>query len=419
MPPYLHDISKRSAKAFRISIKRILIAIVIGIILGFVGAAFYWCMNLATDFRTGHWWMIFFLPVCGLLIIWLYRIRHVNEDGGTNLVIESVCTKEKLPLQMAPLIFITTVLTHLCGGSAGREGAALQIGGSISTGIGRLFRVKEDEQDILTMCGMSAAFSAIFGTPLTAAIFALEVAHVGIMQYAALVPCVISALTAHGIVSLFFEQDMGLSVISIPSFNIENAIIFAVFGALCAAVSIAFCILLHKTQDLYRKHIRNIFLRIFLGGCFVLALTLIFRSQDYNGLGLSMIQTAFRGDAPPYAFVFKMILTALTLGAGYKGGEIVPTFFVGATFGCLFANLFGLSPSLCAAAGMGALFCGVTNCPITALLLCFELFGFDGMPFYLLTIAISFLFSGYFGLYRTQRIVYSKYKTDYINKKAE
>ena len=181
-------------------------------------------------------------------------------------------------------------------------------------------------------------------------------------------------------------------------------------------ISILFCVMLHKSEDLYKHFFKNPYLRVFVGGCIIIVLTLLVGDQSYNGTGINIIEHCINGTVRPEAFLLKMIFTALTLGAGYKGGEIVPSFFTGAAFGCLFGNLLGFSPTLCTAVGMTSVFCGVTNCPITSLLISFELFGYDGMPYFLLSTALSYMLSGYFGLYRSQKIVYSKYKTNYINK---
>ena len=187
---------------------------------------------------------------------------------------------------------------------------------------------------------------------------------------------------------------------------------------LCAGVSVLFCVTLHTSEHMYQKYLKNPYLRIIAGGVIIILLTLLVGSQDYNGAGMFVIERCFENEYVPYAFLLKILFTALTLGAGFKGGEIVPSFFIGATFGCLFGNILGFSPALCTAVGMGAVFCGVTNCPITSLLICFELFGFEGMPYFLLSIALSYMLSGYFGLYRSQKIVYSKYKPEYINRET-
>ena len=408
------DRTKRYAKTF---IKWLICSSIIGISCGAVGTAFHYSVEYVTQFRSGHRWIIFLLPAAGLLIVFLYRAGGIKHDKGTNLVIGSIRNPEyNVPFRMAPLIFITTVITHLFGGSAGREGAALQMGGSIGNAIGKFFRFDDKDKHVMIMCGMSAAFSALFGTPMAAAILPMEIVSVGVMYYTALVPCVISSLVAHGVAYLFGVSNQWFSIEHIPDFGILPAVQISILAVLCALVSIVFCILLHKSEEIYRKLFQNPYIRIFAGGCIVVILTMLVGNQNYNGTGIGIIQMCIDGTVRPEAFLLKMIFTALTLGAGYKGGEIVPSFFTGAAFGCLFGTLTGISPTLCTAVGMTAVFCGVTNCPITSLLISFELFGYDGMPYFLLAVAFSYMLSGYFGLYRSQKIVYSKYKTSYINK---
>jgi H+/Cl- antiporter ClcA len=268
------------------------------------------------------------------------------------------------------------------------------------------------------MCGMSAAFSALFGTPMAAAIFSMEVVSVGIMHYSALVPCVVASLIAHGIASHFGASAEMFSIDEIPVFGISASVKITVLAILCALVSILFCVVLHGSEHLYKKYFKNPFLRIFVGGCLIIVLTLLVGDQSYNGTGINVIEKCFDGSVKSEAFLMKIIFTAVTLGAGFKGGEIVPSFFTGAAFGCLFGNVIGFSPTLCAAIGMTSVFCGVTNCPITSLLISFELFGYDGMPYFLLAVAFSYMLSGYFGLYHSQKIMYSKFKTNYINKRT-
>ena len=239
---------------------------------------------------------------------------------------------------------------------------------------------------------------------------------VGVMYYIALVPCVISSLVAHGIAVSFGVSNELFLIGEVPAFGILSSVKISVLAILCALVSILFCVILHQTEHLYKKLFKNPYLRVFAGGCLVVLLTCLVGSQSYNGTGINIIENCINGTVRPEAFLLKMIFTALTLGAGYKGGEIVPSFFTGAAFGCLFGNLLGFSPTLCTAVGMTSVFCGVTNSPITSLLISFELFGYDGMPYFLLATAFSYMLSGYFGLYRSQKIVYSKYKTNYINK---
>lgn len=410
-----HKIAHNAHRAL-VSVKWVIFAILVGTIVGLCGSAFYFGMSYVTFLRTAHSWLILLLPAGGLVIVGLYHLFHDEKDTGTNLVISAIHSGDELPFRMAPLIFISTLITHLFGGSAGREGAALQMGGSIGNALGRLFRFDEKDKHVMIMCGMSAAFSALFGTPMAAAIFPMEMVSVGVMYYIALVPCVISSLVAHGIAVSFGVSNELFLIGEIPAFGILSSAKISVLAILCALVSILFCVILHQTGHLYKKLFKNPYLRVFAGGCLIVLLTCLVGNQSYNGTGINIIENCINGTVRPEAFLLKMIFTALTLGAGYKGGEIVPSFFTGAAFGCLFGNLLGFSPTLCTAVGMTSVFCGVTNSPITSLLISFELFGYDGMPYFLLATAFSYMLSGYFGLYHSQKIVYSKYKTNYINK---
>lgn len=418
MNAYIKHKIDHNLRRIRTSVKWVVFSILSGTSVGLVGTAFYYCMDFVTSSRLKSPWLIFFLPLSGLVIVGLYRLLHDEHDTGTNLVLSAIHSNDKIPLRMAPLIFISTLLTHLCGGSAGREGAALQLGGSIGNSLGKLFRFDDKDQHIMIMSGMSAAFSALFGTPMAAAIFSMEVVSVGIMHYSALVPCVISSLVAHEIALHFGVSSEHFPITDVPVFTVSSAVKLSALAILGALVSILFCVMLHQIGHFYQKYIPNPYLRAAAGGCLILLLTSLVGSQIYNGTGISTIAKCFDGSVRPEAFFLKMLFTALTLGAGYKGGEIVPTFFIGASLGCLFGNLIGFAPSMCTAIGMTSVFCGVTNCPITSLLISFELFGYDGMPFFLLAIAFSYMLSGYFGLYSSQKIMYSKYKTNYINKQT-
>lgn len=415
-----YDLLKHKAKhnlqRLLTSIKWIIFSIIVGLIVGLCGTAFFIGLSFVTIVRGQNPELIYFLPIGGLAIVALYHILNDTNDTGTNLVISAIHSGDKLPFRMAPLIFISTLITHFFGGSAGREGAALQMGGSIGNSLGKIFRFDEKDKHVMIMCGMSAAFSSLFGTPMAASIFSMEMVSVGVMYYTALVPCVISSLVAHGVATYFGVSTEFFLIDTIPEFNVKTAIIISILAILCAIVSIVFCITLHTSEKLYHKFFKNPYLRIFVGGCFVLIATLIVGNQNYNGTGMNIIERCIDGTVKSEDFILKILFTALTLGAGFKGGEIVPSFCTGAAFGCLFGNLLGFSPTLCTAVGMTALFCGVTNCPITSLLISFELFGYDGMPYFLLAISLSYMLSGYFGLYKSQRIVYSKYKTNYINK---
>lgn len=418
MERYLKRMWDHFWRNIRLFIKWMLISCITGLVVGAYSSLFAKCMIFVTDFRESNGWIIYFLPLAGCFIVSMYKIFKYTNDKGTNLVLSTIHAQDEVPFKMAPLIFVATVTTHLFGGSAGREGAALQMGGSIGNQLGRWLRLDENDKRVMVMCGMSAAFSALFGTPMAAAIFAMEVVSVGVMYYAALVPCVFASLIATK-----FAIDLGIRpesfhIMDVPDMTVISACQVIILAMACAGISVLFCVILHGTGDLYRKYIKNPYIRIVFAGCLIIGLTFLF-GRDYLGAGIGVINKAVsHGEVFPAVFILKMIFTAITLEAGFKGGEIVPSFFVGATFGCLFGNFIGLSPSLCAAAGMIAVFCGVTNCPITSILISFELFGFEGVPYFLIAASVGYLLSGYYGLYHDQTIVYSKYKTQYVNKKT-
>lgn len=402
----------------KLFLKWTVISIIVGLVVGGFSILFAFCMNAATGFREKNDYIIYFLPLAGIVTVFLYSVFKYKNDKGTNLVISTIHAQSEIPFKMAPLIFISTILTHLFGGSAGREGAALQLGGSIGSQLGKWFKVDDADKRVVIMCGMSAAFAAVFGTPMAAAVFSMEVVSIGVMYYAALVPCVFSSLIASYFATNFGIRGENFSFIEFPTLDILSAAEIVGLAAICAAVSVLFCILLHTTGDLFRKYLKNPYLRIFLAGSAVVILTLVLNTHDYNGAGIPVITKALQGEALPYAFILKMIFTAITIEAGFRGGEIVPSFFIGATLGCTFGNLVGFSPSVCAAVGLIALFCGVTNCPVTSILISFELFGAGGIPYFMIAVAVSYFLSGYYGLYHDQTIVYSKYKAKYLNRKA-
>lgn len=380
-----------------------------GLACGGAGAAFTWCVARAAALRGDHPWLLFLMPLAGLAIVFSYRAAGMENDSGTNQIIASVRGGARPPVRLAPLIFLGSVLTHLTGGSAGREGAALQIGGSISAGMGRLLRLGDRNLNTIIQCGMSGLFSALFGTPLTATVFALEVVNVGHFRYAALFPCLLSALIANGIPRLLGLPAESYRLAGLPELGPVPLLQCGGLAVLAALASIAFCVLMHETGRLYKKYISNQYLRSLAGAALVIALTLAEGSGDYNGAGGHIIELAVEGQVRvPWAFALKMLFTALTLGAGFRGGEIVPTLFIGSTLGCAAAPLFGLDPAFGAAVSMIALFCGVVNCPLASIFLSIELFGGEGLLFFALACSLSFLLSGRYSLYSSQNIVYSK-----------
>lgn len=392
-------------------------AILIGFLIGGYCSIFGIFVREVTRIHEKNPRLLFFLPLGGLFIIAVYYAAGIKKSRGTNRILESIFTGEIIPLKATPLITVGTLITHLFGGSAGREGAALQIGGSMGNYLGLGFKMEKKDVTILTMCGMSAAFSALFGTPLAACVFSMEVISIGIMHYSAIVPCAVSALLGANISLLMGLEPEYFPVKEIPRLTAGHGGGILLLAIICALVSYIFCVLLHLSEKGYQKFFKNAFLRAFVGGLLVIAFSLLFQTRAYNGSGIELIKDMVAGEGLPFwGFLAKMFLTALTLGAGYKGGEIIPTVFVGAALGTVFGPMLGFSVSLGAALGICGLFCGVTNCPLTAILLSFELFGFEGMPYYLLIAAISYRLSGYTSLYKGQKIIYSKSKPEYINR---
>lgn len=398
-------------------VKWCVLAILVGGLIGVGSSIFGHAMSMATSWRKEYPWLMFGLPFAGIIIVFLYK-KFGKDDGGTNQVFSTVRNRDEVPASAAPLIFVSTVLTHLTGGSVGREGAAIQLGGSIANQLGRWLKMDEEDTHVIVMCGMSAAFAALFGTPMADAIFSLEVISVGIMYYTALMPCLIASLMAAGVANAlgihaehFFEG-------FVPEVTVVGGFKMGIVILVCSVVSIFFCMLLKMVGKAY-GNIKNKYVRIIVASGIIISLNLVLQTTDYMGAGTELIVQAVQfGKVKPMAFFWKMLLTALTMKAGFKGGEIVPSFCIGATLGCAMGYAIGFEPRLCAACGMIAVFCGVTNCPITSILIAFELFGFEGVSYFLIAIAVSYSTSGYYGLYKDQTIVYSKYKAKFVNQKT-
>lgn len=415
-----HEFGKEKFKAVSFDIfafvRSVLLAVIMGLAIGAYSTLFALLIDWISGFRNEHMWLLFLLPLGGVMIVAFYHLLNTHNSKGTNRVLESISSNEELPLKMTPLITVATVITHLVGGSAGREGAALQIGGSLGNWFGGVLNLDKRQKTILTLCGMSAAFSAMFGTPLTAVIFAIEVVSIGIIHYSALVPCVVSSLTAGWIAKIIGYTPPGYPKVSFPSFTWVFGLKALAFGILCAIVSVAFCILMHKSENFFKKYISNSYLRAITGGLLIIVFTIITGTSDYNGAGTGVILTALNGNTIWYAFIIKMILTAITLSTCFKGGEIIPTLFIGATFGCFFGPLIGIPEAVGAVLGIAGVFCGVTNCPLASIALCIELFGIGGLPMILIVIAVSYRLSGYYGIYTGQKIIYSKSRPLFINR---
>lgn len=394
--------------------KWVTLAVLIGFCCGVVGVLFHLGVEWATNYRESHAFLLWSLPLAGLFIVGFYKLTK-TEGQGTNDIIDAVRMGKSLSILLLPAVFVGTILTHLCGGSAGREGAALQMGGDIGYHVGLLFHMDDRDMRTATLCGMAAFFSALFGTPLTATVFAMVVISVGVLYHAAFIPCFIASLVAYGI-SVWVGVSPTQFTVTAPALDPTTLFRVAVLGALCALVAVLFCNVLRATGGFLCKHIRNPWLRVVCGGFLIIGLSYLVRTSDYNGVGMDVIQRAVEeGTASPAAFLLKILFTAVTLGAGYKGGEVVPSFFVGATFGCVAGPLLGLPAGFSAAVGLVAVFCASVNCPVASIFLSVELFGSAGVLYFALACGISYMLSGYNGLYSSQTILYSKLKAQYIN----
>ena len=393
----------------------IAVGLALGILGGLVGAAFCYAIQYATLFRTGHSWIIWLLPAGGLLIVWLYGRRGMHPTD-TNGILLAIHSPSSIPGVTAPLIFTSTAITHLLGGSAGREGAALQLGGVLGYRLGKLLKLDEKDIHLMVMCGMSAVFAALFGSPLTAAVFAIEVASVGILHFSAILPCLTSALTA-----AYLAKFLGAGAESFPlpaafpfTFGTVGAV--AAIAAACAVVSIFYCVALRRGGRLWARAVPSPYLRAAAGGLLVAVLTWALGITAYNGAGMDVIAAAMTGQARPEAFLLKLIFTVITMTSGYKGGEIVPAMFIGATLGCVLGAALGLPAGLGAAVGLLGMFCGSLNCPLSSILLGVELFGGANIQFFAIAAAISYILSANYGLYKEQKIVYSKIHPVYIDR---
>lgn len=405
---------KRCRFYLKILAKWLVLATVVGLLCGVIGSMFHIGVHQATELRAEYPWILWCLPLLGLVIVGFYKLTK-TEGQGTNDILDEVQLGNGISLWLLPAIFIGTVLTHLGGGSAGREGAALQMGGAIGYHVGRLFHMDDRDMRTATMAGMAAFFSALFGTPLAATVFALVVISIGVLYHAAFIPCLTASLVAYG-VSLAIGVEPTRFTVDMPALDAWMLIRVMILAALCAVVSIVFCNVIHFAEHQMKHRLPNTWVRVFVGGVIIIALTYLCGTTDYNGAGMEVITAAVeQGTVRPEAFILKLLFTAVTLAAGFKGGEVVPSFFVGATFGCLVGPWLGIPAGFAAALGLVAVFCGATNCPIASIFLAVELFGDGGLLYFALACGISYMLSGYSGLYSSQKILYSKLRAQYIN----
>ena len=288
-------------------LKWLIISVITGFVCGIIGSVFHKSIDFVTEVREKNIWILYFLPLGGLVIALIYNLAKKKGKIDTDRVIESVRSDKEVPLIMAPLIFVSTVITHFFGGSAGREGAALQLGGSLGYNIGKLFRLQKSDIHIIVMAGMSGVFSALFGTPLTASVFAIEVVCVGVMRYSALVACLVSSLLAYEVAVLQGITPVKFTLENIPVLSVSVFIKVAVLAVLCALLSIVFCTAVKTVGNVFKKAFPNIFVKAFLGGAIIVIITVLFGLYDYNGAGMSVITRAINGEARYEAFILKII----------------------------------------------------------------------------------------------------------------
>ena len=389
-------------------LKWALLGLVMGVLGGFIGAGFHHALHFVTHFRGEHTWLIFLLPVGGLLTVGLYKVLKLQNNKGTNEIIDATLDGHPVSPAVFPGIFLATAMTHLFGGSAGREGAALQLGGSTASVLAKICKLDESERKVMVMSGMAAVFAGLFGTPLTAALFCMEFESVGTVFSPALLPCFLAAFVASRVSLCFGVHAEGLLLETALSMDILTLGKVALLAVAVSVLGIAMCAFFHKAEHFAKHHVANPYVRIALGGVIVMALTLLVGDHRFNGAGMDMALTAVAGQTDWYNFLLKMLFTAVTLAAGFKGGEIVPTFCIGATFGCLLGSLLGLDAGICGALGLIGLFCCATNSPIASIVLSIEMFGGANLYVFALVCVICFVLSGNSGLYASQIIQFNK-----------
>ena len=384
------------------------LGICLGALGGGIGGVFHHALHFVTHLRGEHPWLLFLLPVAGLATVGIYKLLRQQNNRGTNEIIDAALEGQPVSPLVAPAIFLASTLTHLCGGSAGREGAALQLGGSAASVLARGLKLKENDTTVAIMAGMSAVFAGLFGTPLTACLFTMEFESVGTIFSPALLPCFLAAFVASRVSGAMGVHAETFLLDAAHAITLHNCWKYAVLAVLLAGLGIGMCWIFHKAEHLAKGRIPNIWLRITLGGVLLVGMTLMVGDHRYNGAGMEMALGAVAGKAQWQDFLLKLLFTAVTLAAGFKGGEIVPTFCIGATFGCVAGAMLGLDPGMAAALGLVGLFCCATNSPLASIVLSIEMFGSKNLYLFALVCVICFVLSGNSGLYASQIIEFSK-----------
>ncbi|AFY74314.1 chloride channel protein EriC [Synechococcus sp. PCC 7502] len=390
--------------------KWFIISCIVGILSGLGSAVLLASLEWATDWRESHVWIIALLPLGGFLSGWLYYRYGKTVEAGNNLLLEEIHNSKKIiPLRMAPMVLLGTILTHLFGGSAGREGTALQIAASLADQLTKIFNFTSSDRRILLMAGLSGGFASVFGTPLAGTIFGLEVLAIGTINHNALFPCLIAAVVGDRMtLSLGLHHTAYRHATLIPAINLMELISAILAGLAFGITAMLFAKLTHRFSHFFKSKISYAPLRPAIGGL-IIALIVWEIGTKYIGLGIPTIVEAFNQQLPPWDFAAKIGLTALTLGAGFKGGEVTPLFFIGATLGNALSLILPLSAPLLAGMGFVAVFGGAANTPISATLMGIELFGIESGVFIAIACTMSYLSSGRAGIYSAQKIGSGKY----------
>lgn len=384
--------------------KWILVSLFVGSLSGSASAWFLIFLKWAGEYRNEHIWLITLLPVAGFLIALSYKYAGKDVQKGNNLLIEEIQKPNKLiPIIMAPLVLIGTVVTHLFGGSAGREGTAVQMGGSIADQLSKYFKFSDFERKLLIMSGISAGFASVFGTPWAGAIFALEVVFIGKIKSEAIIPTLMAAFVANYVCDLWPVVHTNYAITKVPKLSIESISLVVFASVLFGLAAIGFSSGMHWLGSIFKKYIKNMLYRPVVGGIIVAGLGYLL-GYEYLGLGISTIIESFSKQQGSEVFVIKLILTIITLSAGFKGGEVTPLFYVGATLGSALSLVLPLPVSLLAGIGFVAVFSGATNAPLACSIMGLELFGIEAGVYIFLACFIAFYVSGNTGIYSSQII---------------